>query len=471
MIDEKIIKAYALKNAVEHKGKALVSSVINSLFIIGLKKDEVKEIVPLVNSIVSEINSIDFQKQLEEYEKIKHLISHRKEREGLQELENVENGVIMRFAPSPSGPMHIGHAITGLLSSLYVKKYGGKFYFRIEDTNPDNIYPPAYKMLKEDAEWIFDNVSDYIIQSDRMEYYYKYSEKLIEKNAAYVCICDNEKFKKLIRKSKECNCRSLSQKENMNRWKKMLAKNGYKEGEAVLRFKSNLKDPNPAMRDFPLARINLTKHPRCGKKYRVWPLMNLAVSVDDIEYSITHSIRAKDHRDNSERQRMIYKALGLEKKFPKVYFSGRYNFKDMELSTTKIRMDIEKGKYSGWDDIRLPFLISLKKRGYQPAAFEKLVIQRGLSEVDKLISKKDFFEVLNNFNRKILKENLNIKSFEFKKANEKDSNVKILIENGKFLYGKSNAKAKNGEIVHFKGLGYAKLNLEKNKKIFWFCHE
>ena len=64
----------------------------------------------------------------------------------------------------------------------------------------------------------------------------------------------------------------------MERWKKMLDKNGFKEGEAVLRFKSSMKNKNPALRDFPLARINLTKHAKQGNKYRVWPLMNLAVT-------------------------------------------------------------------------------------------------------------------------------------------------------------------------------------------------
>ena len=100
---------------------------------------------------------------------------------------------------------------------------------------------------------------------------------------------------------KACNCRSLSVKENLERWKKMLDKKGYKTGEVVLRFKSSMQDSNPAMRDFPLARINETPHPLQKKKYRVWPLMNLAVTVDDIELKMTHVIRGKDHKDNAKR--------------------------------------------------------------------------------------------------------------------------------------------------------------------------
>ena len=179
----------------------------------------------------------------------------------------------------------------------------------------------------------------------------------------------------------------------------MLNKKGFKPGEAVLRFKSSegMSHKNPAMRDFPLARINETKHPRQKNKYRVWPLMNLSVSVDDIEMKMTHIIRAKEHIDNAKRQEMIFKALG--KKFPWVGFLGRYHFKDLELSASKITQDIEKGKYSGWDDPRLPTVASLKKRGYKPEAFWRFAEHRGLSEVDKTIDKKEFFRLLDSFNK------------------------------------------------------------------------
>lgn len=156
---------------------------------------------------------------------------------------------------------------------------------------------------------------------------------------------------------------------------------------------------NPAMRDFPLARINLTKHARQDKKYRIWPLMNLAVSADDIEDKMTHIIRAKDHRDNAERQAMIYKALGKEKQIPWTAFLGRYKFKDMELSATKMREAIEKKQYKGWDDPKLPTIASLRKQGYKPSAFWKFAEQVGLSESDKVMDRKEYFNLLNAFNR------------------------------------------------------------------------
>ncbi len=397
---EQKAKGYALKNALAYEGKAQQGAVISALFHEGLKKSEVKKNIKKISQIVDKVNSLSPEEQRKEFEKLEAKISKRKVREGLSELPNVKkSGVVMRFAPSASGPLHIGHAATACISLLYVKKYGGKFYVRIEDTNPENIYPLAYEMIKDESKWLFDGIAKFVIQSDRMELYYKYAENLIKKNTAYVCTCSAEKFREFVSSKKNCPCRKINVKENVERWKKMLDKKGYKEGDAVLRFKSSegMKNKNPAMRDFPLARINLTKHPRQGKKYKVWPLMNLAVAVDDLEMKMTHIIRGKDHRDNALRQEMIHKSLG--KKSPWTAFLGRIKFKDMELSTTKMREDIGAGKYSGWGDEKLPTIASLKKQGYKPQAFWKFAEQVGLTESDKVIDKKEYFKLLDAFNR------------------------------------------------------------------------
>tara|TARA_Y100000034_G_scaffold8818_1_gene9505 strand:- start:4189 stop:5373 length:1185 start_codon:yes stop_codon:yes gene_type:complete len=390
---EKKARAYTLKNALSHEGKATQGPVISALFNEGLKKTEVKKYIKKISEIIKEVNSMPFEKQKKEFEKLENKVSKRKIREGLQELPNVKkSGVIMRFAPSASGPLHVGHALVVGLNILYVKKYGGKFYVRIEDTNPDNIVKESYKLIEKDSKWLFKN-SKIIIQSDRIEIYYKYIEKLIKKNSAYVCTCSADSFREFVKQKKNCPCRKTNK--NMEKWNKMLSE--FKEGEAVLRFKSNMKDKNPAMRDFPLARINETKHPRTKNKFRVWPLMNLAVTVDDIELGMTHIIRGKDHRDNAKRQEMIYKVL--RKKFPWTAFLGRLKFKDMELSSSKIREQIEKGKFTGWNDKRLPTIASLKKQGYKKEAFWKFSEQVGLSEVDKVMDKEEYFKLLNSFNR------------------------------------------------------------------------
>jgi glutamyl-tRNA synthetase len=389
-------RAYALKNSLAYNGKCSQGSVISALFNEGLKKNEIGKFIKKISEIINDVNSLSLEEQKKEFGNLKNEISEREVREGLPELPDVKkSGVIMRFSPSPSGRLHIGHIRTACLSFLYVKKYGGKFYIRIEDTNPENIDKSSYKMIEKELKWLFGNSFEVVIQSNRMIFYYKYAEKLIKKNNAYICTCSGDEFREFSKKKKNCPCRKLNVKDNIKRWEKMLDVKGYNEGEAVLRFKSNMKNKNPAMRDFPLARINNTKHPLQNKKYRVWPLMNLSVTVDDIEMKMTHIIRGKDHRDNAERQKMIYKILG--KKYPWSAFIGRYKFNDFDLSKTKIAQGIKSGKYSGWDDEKLATLAALKKK-YNPEVFWKFTEKIGLSEVDKILNQKEFFELLNTFN-------------------------------------------------------------------------
>ena len=87
----------------------------------------------------------------------------------------------------------------------------------------------------------------------------------------------------------------------------------YKEGEAVLRVKTDLLHPNPAVRDWPAMRIIdtvKTPHPRVGSQFKAWPLYNLASGTDDHLMGITHVIRGKEHLTNMERQIFLYKHMG-----------------------------------------------------------------------------------------------------------------------------------------------------------------
>jgi len=147
-------------------------------------------------------------------------------------------------------------------------------------------------------------------------------------------------------------------------------------------------------------RVNDHSHPRKGTEFRVWPLMNLAVFVDDVESGMTHIIRAKEHMSNAQRQEFLYKYFN--KPVPQAYFVGRINFTDIRISCSKTKVLIEEGKYSGWDDIRLPFLLALKRRGYQPDAFIKYAVDVGVSQADKTVSKDEFFKSLNHFNKEVL---------------------------------------------------------------------
>ena len=215
---KELIKAYTLKNAIAHDGKAMQGPVISSLFNEGLKRSEMSKYGKIISEIIKEINSLSLDEQKKQFEEVKDIVSERETREGLEELPDVsKKGVIMRFRPAPSGPLHVGHIISNMITSLYVKKYGGKFFIIVDDTSPESIVAGAYANIKRDCDWIFGNVTEYINSSDRMNLYYEYAEKLIRKNAAYVCTCNSEKFKKYIEKRQECSCRKLDVKEKIGR--------------------------------------------------------------------------------------------------------------------------------------------------------------------------------------------------------------------------------------------------------------
>jgi len=189
---KKIINAYALKNALEHQGKAVQGAVIAGLFHEGLEKNKVKEIISEVNKIIKVVNSMELETQKKEYEKNKKLISHRKIREGLPKLNKAKKGnVVLRFAPYPSGPLHIGNARVAVLNDEYARMYKGKFILIVDDTIGSETKPiieEAYKLIPQGLDWLEIKYQKPVIyKSDRLEIYYKYAEKLIKLNKAYVC--------------------------------------------------------------------------------------------------------------------------------------------------------------------------------------------------------------------------------------------------------------------------------------------
>ncbi|MBU1973907.1 MAG: glutamate--tRNA ligase, partial [Nanoarchaeota archaeon] len=323
----------------------------------------------------------------------------------LKPLKKAEQGkVVLRIAPSPTGPLHVAHAYGASLNYEYAKMYGGKLILRIEDTNPEKIYPPAYEMIEEDIRWLTDNnVAEVVVQSLRLGIYYDYAEKLVEMDKAYVCTCDADEWRKRKAESKSCACRKLDVKEQQIRYAKMF--NEYAEGEAVLKLKTDMQDKNPAMRDFSLMRINEHIHPKTGKEQRVWPLMVFSVAIDDHELGLTHVLNGKDQADNAKKESIIMEYLGWE---PPVYKHwGFINFTDLQISKSKTKLAIEQGEFTGWDDIRLPYLAALKKRGYQAGAFRKFGLETGLSLNDKTVSKEEFWKNINSFNRELVEKDAN----------------------------------------------------------------
>ena len=128
--------------------------------------------------------------------------------------------------------------------------------------------------------------------------------------------------------------------------------------------------------------------------------MNFAVAIDDALQGMTHVLRGKDHIVNTERQLFIFDYFKWKK--PHYIHIGRINFSNLKLSASNTREAIENREFEGWDDIRLPFIAALRRRGLQPGAFANYAIAIGPSKVDKTVSIEEFMHIIYDYNKKIL---------------------------------------------------------------------
>ncbi len=379
-----IIRKYALQNAILHDGKANYKAVMGKIMAENPElRKRAKELIGEVKKVVEEVNNLGVGRQREELERLAPELLDRKKRDEKKELEDlpdVKGEVRMRLAPSPSGPMHLGQSRMAILNDEYVKRYGGKLFLRIEDTNPNNILPEAYDMIPEDLEWLGVKIHEIVIQSNRFQIYYNYARKLLEMGKAYITTVPAEEWRKLKNEKKPTPDRELPPDEHLERWEKMLA-GDYDDGEAVYVVKTDLQHPNPAIRDWAAFRIiKDAEHPRVGNKYIVYPLMNISVAVDDHELQLTHVLRGKDHLNNTYRQMYLYDYFGWKK--PVYIHYGWVTMRDTILKTSLIKDGIRKGEFEGWDDPRLGTLRALAKRGIRPEAIRRYWIEVGLKSVD-----------------------------------------------------------------------------------------
>jgi len=221
---------------------------------------------------------------------------------------NATNSVVTRFAPSPTGYLHIGGARTALFNYLFAKHCGGKFLLRIEDTDEKRSTSEAIDAILQGLDWLgLKHDGNYVLQSKNLERHKKIAEELLEKDQAYLCYT------------------SAAELEQMRL-------DAEKKGE-VFRFKSPWRDKklSQATSEKPVVRIkapldgdviikDLVQGEVCVKNSEIddlvmlrsdgTPTYMLAVVVDDHDAGITHVIRGDDHFTNAFRQKIIYEAMG-----------------------------------------------------------------------------------------------------------------------------------------------------------------
>lgn len=402
-MDEEIkheIRKMALQNAFEHGGQTQDKIILGK--ILGTKPEfrtKVKEISGEISEIVASVNQLSPEEQQKEMEeKFPEALAPKEkieEREGLPELKDAIQGkVVTRFPPEPNGYPHIGHAKAAIINSEYAKMYGGKFILRMDDTNPEAERMEYHAAIKVGLEWLgieFDQVKS---TSDDMEVFYEKGIELINSGKAYVCTCKREDISQNRRERKACKCSMEDVGKNNKNWEKM--QNKFKPGEAIVRFRGDMKADNAVMRDPVLLRIIDEKHYTVGDKYRIWPSYDFAVAIEDSIDGVTHAFRSKEFELRKELIDAILDALGMRK--PQQGFFSRLEFKGMPISKRIIKPLIEEGKVSWYDDPRLPTLEALRRRGIKPEAIRKFIMSLGLTKANTLAP----FDALEAFNRKFV---------------------------------------------------------------------
>ena len=395
----------------------------------------------------------------------------------LPPLEGAQYGsVITRFPPEPNGYPHIGHAKAVIINRDYAAKYGGRCILRIDDTNPDAERKEYLAGINVGLEWLGLEFKkeDIIHTSDDMEALYQKGEELIRSGRAYVCTCKKDDIGKNRRERVECKCRKKNDTdEHYKRWGKMHAAK-LKAGEAVVRFRGDMKADNAVMRDPILFRIISTPHYRQGTKYRVWPSYDMSVAIEDSIHNITHAFRSKEFETRAELISAILDALNMRK--PRQHYFARLAFDGMPTSKRIIKPLMEDGRILGYDDPRIPTLGGLKRRGIKPEAVRKFIESLGMTKADTVAP----FETLESINRNLI-DSRSTRLFMVKGAmriiiNDPDGKMPEQIEMpnhplqqsmGKravpvsrdmYMPGSDFEKLKVGSIIKLLGLGYVRIS-------------
>ncbi len=219
--------------------------------------------------------------------------------------------VATRFAPSPTGPLHIGGVRTALFNWLYSKNRKGKFYLRVEDTDKERSKDEYKNQIIKSLKWIgIDYDGDEYIQSQKVNDHIRVANELLKNGNAYKCYCTSEEIEEQKKRARQKKTPYIYDK----KWRDKKESDAPKDIKPVIRFKSKingtsvLKDlvqgdveiDNNTIEDFIILRNDGT------------PTYNLSASVDDHQMNMTHIIRGDDHKINTFKQIQIYEAMKWE---------------------------------------------------------------------------------------------------------------------------------------------------------------
>ncbi|MEM0375436.1 MAG: glutamate--tRNA ligase [Nitrososphaerota archaeon] len=397
-----LLYKWALKNALDHGGRAQEKPVIAKVVAEDPgAKVAMSFLLREVKAVVERVNAMSLEEIAQALSEIDpSLLTERRareERRTLPPLPNaVKGNVVTRLPPEPSGFMHIGHALSGLLNYLYKEMYGGKLWLRFEDTDPRKVRPEYYDSYRDGYSWVGIRWDHEKNNSDDMELFYEHARRLIEEGKAYACTCDRERMRRLRAEGVECEHRSREREWHLEMWDGMLS-GRFGEGEVSLRLMGDMRSANTTLRDPVIMRIVDHPHPLKGDRYHVWPTYDFAVSIEDAVCGVTHVLRTSEFALRNELQDLIRSYLGMPN--PTYVEYERFEFEGTPVARREIRALIEKGVIGGWDDPRLATVAAIRRRGIVPEALREFVLRYvAMTQSRKVYS----WELLHAINRRLI---------------------------------------------------------------------
>ncbi|KAH8923332.1 glutamate-tRNA ligase [Atractiella rhizophila] len=293
-------------------------------------------------------------------------------------LDGAEKGkVVTRFPPEPSGYLHIGHTKAAILNEYFARHYDGKFLVRFDDTNPSNEKEEFQDSILADIKMLELTPDQISYTSDHFDTIYDFAVKAIKDGKAYADDTPKEQMQKERFDGTKSARRDATIEENLARFEEM--KEGTEEGRKwCLRAKLSVDNPNKALRDPVIYRVNLQAHHRTGEKWKVYPTYDFACPIVDSIEGITHALRTNEYRDRNPQYEWMLEAVGLRK--VQIWDFGRLNFVYTLLSKRKLKWFVEQNLVDGWDDPRFPTVRGIKRRGLSVEALKLFMLQQGPSQ-------------------------------------------------------------------------------------------
>lgn len=296
--------------------------------------------------------------------------------------------VVTRFPPEPNGYLHIGHAKSICLNFGTGLKYGGVTNLRFDDTNPSKEDMEYVKSIEEDVRWLgFNWDGEVRYASSYFEKMYEYAKKLISLGKAYVDDQTAEEIHKnrgdLVTPGVNSPYRDRSVEENLRLFEEMKA-GKYGNGEKVLRAKIDMASPNMVMRDPVLYRILHESHHNTGDTWCIYPLYDYAHPIEDAIERITHSICTLEFEERRSLYNWVLEDWEDSEKPQQIEFA-RLNITNAVMSKRKLRLLVEQGVVSGWDDPRMPTISGVRRRGYTPEAIRDFCDRIGVAKSNSVV--------------------------------------------------------------------------------------